>query len=543
MGVALIILLLIFVVGSIFILNEPNQSEHPPPGIVIQSNSGFSSHGWTGNGTSENPYIIEGLDMVTSGPSISISDTDGYFIIRNCTLESTTGAPPRAIVLDTVKNGVIENCTLTAIKSWGPSGADVIFSGVCVEILDSVDCRIEYCRLVGSGTGLMISNTNSCEVVNNTISDNWEAVDVEDSYGCSFSGNLVFGSNNGITLSRTNMCEIDTQWISCKYTGLQLHYSENYRITNNRFLNCGIWLGWGYNPINSSHVFLNNSINAKPYGFFHNSSDKTVDVHGYGQVILSYCTNVTITGGDFRNSSVGIEIKSSQQCVIEKSNFLGNKRMGVSVEGGRDIIITNCTFIENTWTTNIRRSSNITIDGNIFSHNIKSVEIMESERCTISGNTIMNGVNSIQISDSEYCEISGNYLESNLGGIYIRHSTYCTVFENHVYYGSTGVWLGADTENCQVFLNSIGGNWKNAQDDGDMNQWDDGVSIGNSWSDYSGTGWYYISGIASNYDRYPSVLSGEWDQQNHAMFVVAIGLVIFGVSIIGIIFLKRRNQG
>ena len=69
--------------------------------------------------------------MVTSGPSISISDTDAYFIIRNCTLESTTGGPPRAIVLDTVRNGVIENCTLAANKAWGP-GMNVVFGGVCL---------------------------------------------------------------------------------------------------------------------------------------------------------------------------------------------------------------------------------------------------------------------------------------------------------------------------------------------------------------------------------------------------------------------------
>lgn len=537
-------MLLILLVGYILTLKQPAQSEHPPTGIVIQSNSGFSFHGWIGNGTSEDPYIIEGLTMVTSGPSISISDADVYFIIRNCTLESTTGAPPRAIVLDTVKNGVIENCTLIANKAWAPYGADVVFSGVCVEVFESADCRIEHCRLYGGATGLMISSTNSCEVVNNTICDNWEAVDVEDSSGCSFSGNLVFDSNNGITLSRTNMCEIDTQRISCKYSGLQLHYSKNYRITNNRFLNCGIWLGWGYNPINSSHVFLNNSINAKPYGFFHNSSDTKVDAHGYGQVVLSYCTNVTITRGDFRNSSVGIEIKSSQQCVIERSNFLGNKRMGVSVEGGRDIIVTNCTFIENTWTTDVRSSSNITINGNTFSHNIFSIKIEESEKCTISGNTIMNSVNSIQVTNSELCEISDNYLENNTGGIYVRHSTFCTIFENHVYYcESTGIWLGADSESCQVFLNSIGGNRKNAQDDGDMNQWDDGVSIGNSWSDYSGAGWYDISGTASNYDRYPSVLSGEWGQHNLVMLVVAVGVIAFGILVIVFIFLKKRSQG
>ena len=548
-GAVLSALLLLVIVGSIFILNQPThppQSEHHESGIVIQSNLGFALHGLIGNGTSDDPYIIEGLTMVTSGPSISISDTDAYFIIRNCTLESTTGGPPRAIVFDTVKNGVIENCTLTAIESWGAYGSDVVFGGVCVRILESVDCRIEHCRLFGSSTGLMISNANSCEIVNNKINDNWDGVIVEDSSGCSLRGNLVSSWLYGITLSRANMCEIDTNWISCEGTGLQLHYSENYRITNNSFFNCGIWLGWGYNPITSDYIFLNNSINAKPYGYFHNISDMTVDAHDYGQVILSYCTNLTITEGDFRNSSVGIEIKSSQKCVITRSNFLGNNRMGVSIEDGRDILVTNCTFVENTWTVDVRRSSNITIDNNFFSYNIISIAIMGSENCTIARNTIMNGSYAVQVSNSDYCEISNNYLEYNWDGISIRYSSSCTIYENHVYYCEmTGISLGIESDNCQVFLNSIGGNGRNAEDDGDMNQWDDGVSLGNFWSDYGGMGWYHISGSASNYDRYPSVLSGEWDtsvyQHNLAMFAMAVGFVALGVFIVGFIFLKWKS--
>ena len=545
------ILLLLVVVGSIFIVNQsthPPQSEHHESGIAVRSNLGFALYGWIGNGTSDNPYIIEGLTMVTSGPSITISNTDAYFIIRNCTLQSTTGGIPCAIVFDTVKNGVIENCTLTAIESWGAYGSDVVIGGVCVRILESVDCRIEHCRLFGSSTGLMISNANSCEIVNNKIYDNWYGVHVEDSSVCSLIGNVVDSLFDGITLSRTNMCEIDTNWISCEYTGLQLHYSENYRITNNRFLDCGIWLGWGYNPSISDYIFLNNLVNAKPYGYFHNFSDMTIDVHMYGQVVLSHCTNLTITGGDFRNSSVGIEIKSSQKCVITRSNFLGNNRMGVSIEDGRDILVTNCTFFENTWSIDVRRSSNITIDDNFLSHNIISIAIMGSEKCMIARNTIMNGSYAITISDSEYCEISNNYLEYNWCGISISYSTQCTIFENHVYYSEfTGVHLGLESDNCQVFMNSIGGNWRNAEDDGDMNQWDDGASVGNFWSDYGGTGWYYISGTASSYDRYPSALPGEWDtsvyQHNLAMFIVTVGLVTLGIFIVGYFILKRKRLG
>jgi hypothetical protein len=50
---------------------------------------------------------------------------------------------------------------------------------------------------------------------------------------------------------------------------------------------------------------------------------------------------------------------------------------------------------------------------------------------------------------------------------------------------------------------------RNAQDDGMENTWDDGVSIGNFWGDYSGTGLYWIAGQAQSVDRFPNGTIGD----------------------------------
>jgi len=44
----------------------------------------------------------------------------------------------------------------------------------------------------------------------------------------------------------------------------------------------------------------------------------------------------------------------------------------------------------------------------------------------------------------------------------------------------------------------------NGFDEGTDNQWDDGISKGNAWSDYSGTGTYPVDGTANSIDHYPS---------------------------------------
>jgi hypothetical protein len=67
--------------------------------------------------------------------------------------------------------------------------------------------------------------------------------------------------------------------------------------------------------------------------------------------------------------------------------------------------------------------------------------------------------------------------------------------------------------NNTLFGNKIGWNGGpmsgdyNAMDYGSNNTWDDGVSAGNAWHDYSGTGMYSIYGSAGSVDRYPSLLT------------------------------------
>ena len=61
----------------------------PRPPIYINGNENFTEENGVvgGNGTKENPYIIEGWEInasITDG--IRIENTTAYFVIRNCYL-------------------------------------------------------------------------------------------------------------------------------------------------------------------------------------------------------------------------------------------------------------------------------------------------------------------------------------------------------------------------------------------------------------------------------------------------------------------------
>jgi parallel beta-helix repeat protein len=98
-----------------------NASIHDP--IVIISDSDFEMQGWPGNGSENNPYLIEDLEIESSQrmgeldmeACIQISFTSVHFIIRNCTLSyeiiNQWDQPPTGIILFIVSNARIENCT------------------------------------------------------------------------------------------------------------------------------------------------------------------------------------------------------------------------------------------------------------------------------------------------------------------------------------------------------------------------------------------------------------------------------------------------
>ncbi len=57
---------------------------HKP--ISIENNTDFitqaKNEGWKGSGSQENPYIIQGFHIYTSGVSIKIENTDLFFILN-----------------------------------------------------------------------------------------------------------------------------------------------------------------------------------------------------------------------------------------------------------------------------------------------------------------------------------------------------------------------------------------------------------------------------------------------------------------------------
>ena len=98
-------------------------TSHGP--IAIDGDANFSDtallEGWPGDGSPENPFIIDGLDIDlggSAGQCISINNTRVSFSIRNCNLTGTGRELGAGISLENVTNGELLNNTCTSNR-WG----------------------------------------------------------------------------------------------------------------------------------------------------------------------------------------------------------------------------------------------------------------------------------------------------------------------------------------------------------------------------------------------------------------------------------------
>ncbi len=180
-------------------------TQHFP--IIVSENSDFSSFGFPGNGTAQNPFRIQGLNISYGGFSISISDTKAYFVINDCIFNLGTDAAS-CIYLDSVENGLIENC-------WIEGGIEAVSLSQCtnMQILNNTCVQAQ-----------------SDGIVSNGGSNNYLA------------NNIIVNNQYGMRMSNENNSTISHNRIYANFAyGLELSYCNNNTVESNFF-------GWNELP-------------------------------------------------------------------------------------------------------------------------------------------------------------------------------------------------------------------------------------------------------------------------------------------------------
>jgi parallel beta-helix repeat protein len=261
---------------STTVVSEPEKQEMFPAGtphdpIWIDGDSNFSDtalvEGWPGDGTPENPFIIDGLEIdlgARVGICIAISNTQVSFIISNCILTGAITDPwtgrgaGAGILLENVTNGELVNNT-------------------CNNNIDGIYLYSSYSNTVG----------------NNTCNSNLE-VGIE-LFGSAYniiSDNTCNSYKNGIFLYSSVSNTVTNNTCNNNYLhGIYLYHSHQNTVSDNTCNNNRIGI---YLLHSSSNIVINNTCtgNTEHELYLYDSNTITEE---FGPVVLLFIGLVGIT--------------------------------------------------------------------------------------------------------------------------------------------------------------------------------------------------------------------------------------------------------
>jgi parallel beta-helix repeat protein len=289
--VAVSLTLILMTSGLVYYLMLPPPYTPPPPPppssavIAIDGDANFYDiallKGWPGDGSPENPFIIDGLDIVVDGGNlISISNTRVSFTISNCNL---TGACINSmysgdgIHLENVTNGEIVNNICNKNEF-----------GIFLTYSDFNTVANNICN--NNRIGIELDNSDSNTVANNTCTSIDFGILLRSSISNALINNTVADNNcfNNIAAIFLTDCS-DSNTVANNTCNGNFH---------------GIYLSGS-----SSNNVVNNTSNSNEYGIFLRDSD-------FNTVTTNTCTN---------NNEIGIYLDDESEFnTVENNAFSGN---------------------------------------------------------------------------------------------------------------------------------------------------------------------------------------------------------------------------
>ncbi len=380
--------------------------------INIYSDSDFSSQGWPGSGTQEDPYVIEGLEIVTDYTCIRVLGTSVHFVIRNCLFRSLEPTEHQyGVRLNNVNNGSVVNCTIS-FKGYG------VYSLSC---------------------------SNLC-IVNNTIHDNPnKGIRISQSSNCEIISNSVYNvTGYGLSLSSLQNCSLanNTVWNNSD-TGLYISGSECIVANNTAFNNLGngISVGMSNNVMVTSNTAFNNLANG---------------------ISIRESNNVIVTNNTaFANSDSGVCGFCAENCIFSNNTVHQNQQNGLDITQSVNSLVVNNTIYDNDiYGLEIGYSRNCTVSDNVFQNG--GLVVAGAELADWMLNVVDNSVNGkalgyftnmsdVIIDGSQYGQaILVNCIRVTLQdgvfdaadiGIAVYYSSNCTVNSTSVSDNYIGIWL------------------------------------------------------------------------------------------------------
>ncbi|MDF1539439.1 MAG: right-handed parallel beta-helix repeat-containing protein, partial [Candidatus Thorarchaeota archaeon] len=457
------------------------EAQTSDPIIYVNTESGFQTLGFPGNGTETNPYRIENYGITSSSVCISIIGTTSFFMIRNCTFKGIgTG-----VRFSLISNGRIENCTFLGY-------------GTGIKARYSDNSSIESCYFPDVEVGMMIedsSNINITDVNVNTENYRRDPIGVHIIHSSqvllansSISDNSGYSSGVGVRLENTNDSVIHKLLIEgvdrgIEGMGSQRIYSSNiiilkancgilwgmsedsffedclisiissyanplrlYDSSSTGFQNCificlyegsiDIWDSELCSFINCSmenstvnikgniqsawvHSFIDVTIDGLLLGYYRTKSNLTVDLSKFSQIIIVDSESLNLNPTEVDSVMAAIDVAFSSNITIQNVRWPMDQKGSIGIMSSNNVTLINSSLSSTEGSLSIVRSHYSRVSN--ISSDSTALWIIESTGCIIEESSFSR----IEIDESFDCTFRNSRFMSEYISAYLMESTNC----------------------------------------------------------------------------------------------------------------------
>ena len=344
---------------------QNNLKAHDP--IFILGNAGLinTSGVQSGNGTAEDPFIIEGWSITSNSTAIEISDTTAHLVIRNITIVSPSFNNSNGISIHNSSNCLIYN---VSVDSRGAAG---------IFLEDSAQISIVESSIKNGSCGIYLRQSSEVSIVSCNVQTNESSyitggvlngpggIGMMDSSAVSIMNTTIANSVDvGVTVRFSNDVSITnltcgmSQIQSCSYIsisdstirGIIFHWDKNVTISGSNLSGASLLL-LGSNPYGSSELTTDYANNGISFYLSHDISilnNIASFNHGNG-INIANCTSIVVRGNNASsNGRNGVNLTSCEYVTIDWNQLYDNSQYGVRIDSGSSSnIVSNNTFIRN----------------------------------------------------------------------------------------------------------------------------------------------------------------------------------------------------
>jgi len=314
-------------------VDDGNYTPHDP--IYIWGDENFTEENGVvgGNGTPDNPYLIEGWEISSTEYlyGIMIRDTRSYFIIRSCLLKAEDGVHLFNVTFGTISTSICDGHAVGVyvyLSSNVTIRDSTLYGGKGLGLRDSLNVSAINCSISTSsewGEGIGLRNSPFTILSNLTVSDSFVGVFISQSPHTVIRGCNVFSNGHGVRIIRSPYQVLrDNSFHDNTYNfGFEGATSDDY-----------------YHDIDTS-----NMINGKPVCLIYNESNLVFNEgENIGFLGLIGCDHITIENLEMHNNVNGLLLVETVNSTVSSSTF-SNNLDGLTLFDSSYNTIVNCTTV------------------------------------------------------------------------------------------------------------------------------------------------------------------------------------------------------